>query len=101
MADGSNYIIRGKADYHRLSHHLNIALLDLIDKALRIFRAGKLLLKIMQAEAGMDALLQNTAKAFCTLQNNDALHPALPGPKGRRHSGGTAADDCQIILQHM
>ena len=60
-ADGRDHIVGGEIDHHGVGQHINFALLHLIDKPLGVFRPGQLLLKIMQAEARVDALLQNTA----------------------------------------
>ena len=62
-----------------------------------VFRPGKFFFKMVQAEAVVDALVQNAAQLPVPLHYEDLFQSFFPGGPGSRQSGGAAAHDDQII----
>ena len=97
-ADAIHDLFAGKIQHHGIGPDLDLRRLQLVDKPLGVFRAGKLLAEIMQAEAIVNALLQNAAQLLVPLQHqNLRLRRGFPGGKRRRQSRRAAADDYDII----
>ena len=71
---------------------------DLLDKAVSVLGAGQLLLEGVQTEAVVDALVEDAAELFVTLEDKHVLCAAVIRRDCRRQSCGAAADDHDIIL---
>ena len=82
---------RHKLQGHGVQLHLYTCITQHTDKAPRILRACKLFLKAVQAEAVVDALVQNAAKLFVPLQHQNAAQPVLPRAARRRKPCRAAA----------
>ncbi len=67
------------------------------DKPGGVLRAGKLLLKGVQAKAVVDALVQDAPQLLFPLQNQHILHPGLPGGNGGSQARRAAADYHNIV----
>ena len=65
-----------------------------------VFRAGQLPAQLVQAEAVVDALLQNAAGPGFAVENGHVGDAPVVGRGGGGHTGGTAADDNQIMGFH-
>ena len=68
-----------------------------LDKAARVLGARQLLLEIMQAEAVVDALVEDAAQLVVALQNQDAARARLArGLQAAASPAGPAADDDDV-----
>ena len=88
---------------HQLQHHrvqpdFHAGLFQQADVAAGVLRAGQLLAKAVQAEAVVDALVQNAAQLAVPLQNQHPAQALLPGLAGGGKAGGAAADDDQLVV---
>ena len=72
---------------------LDAALLCLIDIALRILGARELLIEGVEAEAVVDALVEDAAKPILALEDDDIFESRIIGRDGSSKAGRTAADD--------
>ena len=79
----------------------DVPLHGLIDEALGIFRAGQLLLKGMEAEAVVDALVEDAAELRIALQNQDVLAARVVRGDRRGKARRAAADDEHVDLFHF
>ena len=70
---------------------------QLFDEAARVFRAGELLAEAVQAEAVVDALIQNAAELTVPLEEQDAPQTRLPRGLRGGQPRGPAADHDQFI----
>ena len=59
--------------------------------------AGQLFLEVMQTEAIVNALLQDTAEFAVTLDNNDFFSTILPCAVSSRQTGRATANNNYII----
>ena len=75
---GGDDLVGGQVHHHRVQLVGDALRLDLVGKAGGVFGAGQLLLKGMQTETVVDALVQNTAQLGVALQNQNILHARLP-----------------------
>ncbi len=89
--------IRSNIQHHRVGQHRNGGVFEHVDEAARVFGAAQLLLEAVQAEAVVNALVQNAAKLLIALDDEDVFQAVLGGAHGRGQTGGAAADDNQII----
>ena len=89
--------VRGDGEHHGVQPYLHAGVLQHVNETPGIFRAGQLLLKVVEAEAVVDTLIEDAAQFLVPLHDEDALHALFPGGAGRGQSGGAAADDDQII----
>ena len=65
-----------------------------------IFRAGQLLAEGVEAEAVVNALVQNAAGIPVPFENQNILHPGLPGRQRCRQPRRAAPNDDQITVFH-
>ena len=59
--------VRGYFQHHGVQLHLHTGVLEHLDKASGVLRAGQLLAKAVQTEAVVDALVQNAAQMAVAL----------------------------------
>ena len=88
--------VRGHFQHHGVQLHLYAGVLEHLNKAPGILRAGELLAKAVQTKAVMDALVQNAAQFLVALQNKDVAQTAFPCLAGSSKARGAAADNDQI-----
>ena len=88
--------IRGHFQHHGVQLHLHAGILEHIDEAPGVLRAGELLAKAVQTKAVVDALVQNTAQLLVALQNEDVAQTAFPCLAGSSKARRAAADNDQI-----
>ena len=72
-------------------------------EAVCILWAGELLAEVGETKSGVDALLQDAAKPFSTLQDDDFIlfNAVVTGGKGSCHAGRAAADHDKIVVQNF
>ena len=100
LIHGGHGLVRRQIQHHGIELVGDAQRLDLLDKPGCILGAGQLLLKGMQAEAVVDALVEDTAQLAVALKDQDILHTALAGRHRRRKPCRAAADDDQINIFH-
>ena len=66
-------LICADGQYHRVEFIFDLAFKRLRDVTRSVFRAGQLFAEGVQAEAVMDALVQNAAQLHVALKDQDAL----------------------------
>ena len=88
--------IRGHFQHHGVQLHLHAGVLEHLNKASGVLRAGELLAKAVQTKAIVDALVQNAAQLFIALQNEDVAQTAFPCLAGSSKTRRAAADNDQI-----
>ena len=96
LGDAVNLFIRGHFQHHGVQLHLYAGVLEHLNKASGVLRAGQLLAKAVQTEAVVDALVQNAAQLLVALQNEDVAQTAFPCLAGSSKARRTAADNDQI-----
>ncbi len=62
-----------------------------------VLGAGELLLERVEAEAVVDALVEDAAEAVVALDHDDGVASGVAGGDGRGEAGGAAADDDDVI----
>ena len=85
---------------HGVRFHLNGGTLQHVNEPPGVLRTGKLLLKAVEAEAVVDALVENAAQICVPLQQKDICHPRLPGGQSGGQARRAAADDGQLVFLH-
>ena len=100
LVHGGDGFIRRQIQHHGVQLVGDIQLLHLPDEPSGVFRTGQLLLKGVQAEAVVDALVQNAAQFVVPLQDQNVLNSCVPGSDSGSQTGGTAADDNEIVFSH-
>ena len=96
---GYGFILR-QVENHGVELVGDLQLPDLLDKSAGIFGAGKLFLKGMEAEAVVDALVENAAQLVVAFQNQNILNTAFSGCHCCCKARGAAANDDKIIVFH-
>ena len=69
--------LRRDVQHHRAADNRDAERIRLVDKPLRVFGAGQLLLEAVEPEAVVDALLQNAARRVVTLEDKDVRRARL------------------------
>ena len=87
-------------EHHRVELIGNAEGTDLICKARGVFRSRQLLTEGVQAEARVDALVEDAAELAVALQNEDAVRAVPFGGDGGGKSRGASADDKNADLFH-
>ena len=95
--DGVDAFFRRDGQHHRVRLYLYVRLAHQLDEAARVLGARELFFKIMQAEAVVDALVEDAAQRVVALQEQDAARAALVRGLGRRQPGGACADDDDVV----
>ena len=93
------FVRRDSCD-HRFTVGFYVARGDLFGVDGGIFRPGELTPQLVQAEAIVDALLQDAAEVFLALEDAHIFHTAVVCCHGCRHARGAAADNDNIMLYH-
>ena len=96
--DRRNMLICADGQYHRVEFIFDLAFKRLRDVTRSVFRAGQLFAEGVQAEAVVDALVQNAAQLHVALKDQDALAACVICRDSRRQTGGAAADDDNVIF---
>ena len=94
------HTLRRDIEHHRVQPVWDLQRLHLLDEAVGIFRAGQLLPERVQAEARVNALVQDAAELTVALEDQDILHARAPRGDGRGQPRRAAADDGQLYLFH-
>ena len=79
------------AEDHGVGHELDAGLAGPLYPAVHVLGAGELLLECVQAEAGVDALLQDSAEVPVALYDEHSPGSGLPGAYAGRDSGRARA----------
>ena len=98
LVHGGDDLVRADGEDHGQELIFDAALKHLVDEALGVLGAGQLLLEGVQAEAVVDALVQDAAQLVVALQDQDAPIPGVVCGNRCRKTGGAAADDNNIIF---
>jgi hypothetical protein len=80
-----------------VGQHVDAALEHLLQEALGVLGPGELLLEVVQAEAVVDALLQDAAGLALAVDDQHVLGAGVAGADGGREPGGAAADDHDVV----
>ena len=96
--DRRNMLICADGQYHRVEFIFDLAFKRLRDVTRSVFRAGQLFAEGVQAEAVVDALVQDAAQLHVALKDQDALAACVICRDSRRQTGGAAADDDNVIF---
>ena len=75
-------------------------LLHFFDEAVGVLGACQLLAEGVQAEACVDALVQNAAQLFITLNDENVFNAAFSGGDGSGQPCRASADDGKLHLFH-
>lgn len=92
--------VPGQVQHHGVQQIRNLQLPDLVREPPGVFRPGKLLGKGVQAEARVDALVQNTAQLPVPLEDQQILHPGPPGGDGGGQARRASADNGKLYVFH-
>ena len=84
--------LRGHLQHHGIQPHFHAGLRQQVGKTGGVLRPAEFFLKILQAKAAVDALVQDAAQLLVTLDDQDLFQALFPGGAGRRQTGGAAAD---------
>ena len=76
---GGDRLVAGQVQHHGVQLVGDTELLRLLNEAGRVLGAGQLLLEGVQAEAVVDALVQNAAQLVVPLEDEQVLHPVAGG----------------------
>ena len=71
-----------------------------VDEPLGVLRARQLLAEGVEAEAGVDALVEDTAQRLAPLDDENVLQARLPGGNGGCQPRRAAAYNSQLYLLH-
>ena len=88
--------LRRDVQHHRAADNRDAERIRLVDKPLRVFGAGQLLLEAVEPEAVVDALLQNAARRVVTLDDKDVRRARLLRRAGSGESRRSRAHDKHI-----
>ena len=88
--------VRGHFQNHGVQLHLHAGVLEHLNKASGVLRAGQLLAKAMQTKAIVDALVQNAAQFLVALQNKNVAQTAFPCLAGSSKARRATANNDQI-----
>ena len=102
LGDAVHLFVRGHFQHHGVQLHLYAGVLEHLNKAPGILRAGELLAKAVQTKAVVDALVQNAAQFLVALQNKDVAQTAFPclagSSKARRATANNRSDQPLLFL---
>ena len=93
-------LVRRKVQHHRVEFVGDAQRLGLPDEPVGVFGAGEFLLKGVQAEPAVDALVENAPQLAVPFQHQQVLHPLPAGFHRRGQPRRAAADDDKIYLFH-
>lgn len=96
---GDNVVIGG-GEHHSVGLNDNVGVLNELDEARGIFGAGQLLAEVVQTEAGVYALLKDTAESLCALEYDYLFNAAFTRLERGGHACGASADNGKIIFKH-
>ena len=97
-ADSRDGFIFMDVENHRIDEDFDFRfILYQVVASLRVARAGQLFLEVMQAEAVVDALLENAARFAVAFEDEDFLRAVFPSAVCGRKTCRAAADDDNII----
>ncbi len=96
---GHHAVLRNVHD-HRAQPVLDSEFPDLVNESSRVLRTRQLLLKSPEAEAVVDALIQNAAEFCIPLQNQNVLYALFSCRRSCRKTCGTSANDYNLFLHH-
>ena len=96
--DDMYLLIRRDLEHHGVQTDVHAGLADHFDKPSRVFRTGQFFLKVMQAKAIMDALVQDTAQFPVAFDNADRAAARFPGSIRRGQARRAAADDHKLVF---
>ena len=96
---GDNVVV-GDGEHHSVGLNDNVGVLNELDEARGIFGAGQLLAEVVQTEAGVYALLKDTAEGLCALEYDYLFNAAFTRLERGGHACGASADNGKIIFKH-
>ena len=95
-----DHLVGGHVDDHGLGLIGDLIGQDLFDEPLGVLGAGQLLLEGVEAEAVVDALLEDAAQPLFTVQDQDVAGAGFIGADRRSQARRAAADDENIRITH-
>ena len=99
--DAADVLFRRHIQHHRVGQDTDGGAAEHTDEPSRVFRAGQLLLEVVQAEAVVDALVQNAAQLTVALKDQNVVQTRVIGRACGGKTGGTAADDGKLTGFHL
>ena len=96
--DGRDVLVLADGEDHGVELVFDLPPKRLRDVPRGVFRPGQLLAEGVQAEAVVDALVQNAAQLHVALQNQNAAAPGVIRRDRGRQTGRAAADDDNVIF---
>ena len=96
----SDYAVGSNVKHHSAKHKGDVLFVYFFFITPSVFGACQLLTKAVEAEAVVNALLQNAAELFIALQNQKVANACLMSRQSCTHAGRAAANDDKIDLSH-
>ena len=93
-------LFRRHVQHHRVGQDADGGAAKHFNEPPSVLRPGQLLLEVVQAEAVVDALVQNAAQLAVALQNQNIAQTCVIGRARRGKSGGAAADNGKLTGFH-
>ena len=100
FVDCGDDVVVGNGEHHRVCLYDNVGVLNKLDETRGVFGTRKLLAEVVQTEAGMYALLKDTAEGLCALEYDYLFNAAFARLERSGHACGTSADNGKIIFKH-
>ena len=98
--DAADVLFRRHIQHHRVGQNGHGGLAEHFKEPPSVLRPGQLLLKVMQAKAVVDALVQNAAQLAVALQDQNIAQARVIGRARCGKSGGAAADNGKLTGFH-
>ena len=98
---GGDYLIRCNRSDSGFIVDLDVSFQHFLLVNIRIFRAGQFTAQLVQAKACMNALAEDAADVRLSVQNDHVGAAHIVSRHCSCHTGGTAADDDDIVIQHF
>ena len=96
--DDVDLLVGRDVKHHCVQPDVHAGLADHVDEAAGVFRAGQLFVEVMQAEAAVDALIEDTAQLTVALDDANRAAAVLPRGLCRAQAGRAAANDDKIVI---
>ena len=100
FVDCGDDVVVGNGEHHRVGLYDNVGVLNKLDETRGVFGTRKLLAEVVQTEAGMYALLKDTAESLCALEYDYLFNAAFARLERSGHACGASADNGKIIFKH-
>ena len=98
---GGNHFLGRNSGNRGFVVDLNVPLQHFLLVNIRVFRTGEFPAQLVQAEARVNTLAENTANIRLSVQNNHIGAARIVSRHRSCHTGGTAADNDNIMIPHF